>query len=205
MGSWERLLTEGATYAFEMQRVACDPLHGLQQEAGQRHAFTPVVCGDFLWTATLTVETAAYANARRVRLSLSRSLSHLEEVFKVGLVVDAGLQEHGSVDLAGAEADVGLHVRELGSQNVPDHLHRHVVTAHLFSSMQRPATWADAAATQYACKEQEARIVLKKKKKVQQYDIYFWNLVLHASSSFQLPKIMLISASFSRPESAISL
>lgn len=80
--------------------------------------------------------------------SLTLSLSHLEKVFEVGLVVNAGLQQHGSVDLVGAEADVGLHVRELGSQDVPDHLHRHVVSAHLFSSVQRPATKAHVAATQ---------------------------------------------------------
>lgn len=35
-------------YVFDVQWVTCDPLHGFQQEAGQRHAFTPVVCGDFL-------------------------------------------------------------------------------------------------------------------------------------------------------------
>lgn len=35
-------------YVFDVQRVACDPLHGFQQEAGQRHAFTPVVCSYFL-------------------------------------------------------------------------------------------------------------------------------------------------------------
>lgn len=38
-------------YVFDVQRVACDPLHGFQQEAGQRHAFAPVVCGDFLMGA----------------------------------------------------------------------------------------------------------------------------------------------------------
>lgn len=36
------------TYIFDVQRVACDPLHGFQQEAGQRHTFTPVVCRNFL-------------------------------------------------------------------------------------------------------------------------------------------------------------
>lgn len=88
-------------------------------------------------------------------LSFSLSLSHLEKVFKVGLVVDAGLQQHGSVDLRGAEVDVGLHVRELGSQDVPNHLHRHVVPAHLFSSMQRPATQAHVAAAQLRADEQD--------------------------------------------------
>lgn len=35
-------------YVFDVQWVASDPLHWFQQEAGQRHSFTPVVCGDFL-------------------------------------------------------------------------------------------------------------------------------------------------------------
>lgn len=75
------------------------------------------------------------------RITEMKSLSalYLEKVFKVGLVVDAGLEQHGSVDLVGAEADVRLHVGQLGSQDVTDHLHRHVVPAHLFTSVQRPA------------------------------------------------------------------
>lgn len=39
--------------------------------------------------------------------------SYLEEVFKVRLVVGFALQQGGSVELTGAETDVGLHVREL--------------------------------------------------------------------------------------------
>lgn len=70
---------------------------------------------------------------------LPLSAAYLEKVFKVGLVVDAGLEQHGSVDLVGAEADVRLHVGQLGSQDVSDHLHRHVIPAHLFTSVQRPA------------------------------------------------------------------
>lgn len=35
-------------YVFDVQWVASDPLHRFQQEAGQWHSFTPVVCGDFL-------------------------------------------------------------------------------------------------------------------------------------------------------------
>lgn len=42
------MLMNTMAYVFDVQRVACDPLHGFQQEAGQRHAFTPVVCGNFL-------------------------------------------------------------------------------------------------------------------------------------------------------------
>lgn len=36
---------------------------------------------------------------------------YLEEVFEVWLVVDARLEQRGSVNLTGAEADVRLHVR----------------------------------------------------------------------------------------------
>ena len=38
--------------------------------------------------------------------------SYLEEVFKVWLVVGFTLQQGGGIELAGAEADVGLHVSE---------------------------------------------------------------------------------------------
>lgn len=44
------MLTNRMTYVFDVQWVACDPLHGFQQETGQRHAFTPVVGGNFLKT-----------------------------------------------------------------------------------------------------------------------------------------------------------
>lgn len=36
------------TYVLDEQRVACDPLHGLEQEAGERHALAAVVGGDLL-------------------------------------------------------------------------------------------------------------------------------------------------------------
>lgn len=35
-------------YVFDVQRIACDPLHGFQQETRQWHAFAPVVCCYFL-------------------------------------------------------------------------------------------------------------------------------------------------------------
>lgn len=67
------------------------------------------------------------------------SASYLEEVFEVRLVVNSSLEQCGSVDLAGAEADVGLHVGQLRGQDIPDHLHRHVLPAHLLTNTQRPA------------------------------------------------------------------
>ena len=36
------------THILDNERVAGDPLHGLEHEARQRHAFTAVVCGYFL-------------------------------------------------------------------------------------------------------------------------------------------------------------
>lgn len=36
------------TYVLDEQRVARDPLHGFEQEAGERHAFAAVVGGDLL-------------------------------------------------------------------------------------------------------------------------------------------------------------
>lgn len=36
------------TYILYEQRVPRDPLHGLEQEAGERHAFAVVVGGDLL-------------------------------------------------------------------------------------------------------------------------------------------------------------
>lgn len=65
--------------------------------------------------------------------------SHLEEVFKVRLIVDASLKQRGSVDLTGAEADVGLHVGELRCKDISYHLHWHVLSCHLLTNMQRPA------------------------------------------------------------------
>lgn len=60
-----------------------------------------------------------------------------EEVFEVGLVVGFALQQGSGVELAGTEADVRLHVRELRSQQVPDQLNRHVLPFRLFTDTQR--------------------------------------------------------------------
>ena len=39
---------ELSPYVLYEQGVACDPLHGLEEEAGQRHSFTAVVSGYLL-------------------------------------------------------------------------------------------------------------------------------------------------------------
>lgn len=64
--------------------------------------------------------------------------SYLEEVFELWLVVGFALQQGGGVELTRAEADVGLHVGELCSQQVPDQLNRHVLSSGLFTHTQRP-------------------------------------------------------------------
>jgi len=62
---------------------------------------------------------------------------YLEEVFEVGLAVGSALQQGSGVELAGAEADVRLHVGELRSQQVPDQLDRHVLSFRLLADAQR--------------------------------------------------------------------
>lgn len=52
------MLVKGMTYVFDVQWVASDPLHRFQQEAGQRHAFTPVVCGNFLMEIKVNINNA---------------------------------------------------------------------------------------------------------------------------------------------------
>jgi len=72
-----------------VQRVACDPLHGLQQEAGQRHAFTPVVCGNFLTGIKDNVDKhiqkgtfAIFETAKTLKTKYPRSLhSSFEKPF----------------------------------------------------------------------------------------------------------------------------
>lgn len=64
---------------------------------------------------------------------------HLKEVLKVRLIVDASLKQRGSVDLRGAEADVGLHVGKLRCQDIAYHLHGRVLSCRLLTSAQRPA------------------------------------------------------------------
>lgn len=72
-------------------------------------------------------------------VTLDRS-SNLEEVFKVGMVVGFALQQGGGVELAGAETDVRLHVRQLRRQQVSDQLDRHVLTSCLFTHAQSSGT-----------------------------------------------------------------
>lgn len=47
-GLWKELDPDFNTYVLYDQGVARDPLHGLQQEAGQRHPLTAVVSGNLL-------------------------------------------------------------------------------------------------------------------------------------------------------------
>ncbi len=44
-----------STCILYKQGVACDPLHGLEKEAGQRHSFTAVVGGNLLLKKRQTV------------------------------------------------------------------------------------------------------------------------------------------------------
>lgn len=53
------------------------------------------------------------------------------------------LQQGSGVELAGAEANVRLHVSELRSQQVSDQLNGHVLPSDLFTHTQRPENTND--------------------------------------------------------------
>ena len=139
------------------------------------------------------------------------SLGHLEEVLEVGLGVGPPLQQGGGVELAGAEADVGLHVGQLRGQQVSDHLHRHVLPARLLTHAQGPEgahmvrggvktplgiildTWM---VMRVGVDAWTAPTVLL---------TYFSSLVLHMISSLQLTKMVPISVGVRRPDSDMGL
>lgn len=64
---------------------------------------------------------------------------YLQELFEVSIVISLLLQQGCPVQLAAAKPDVSLHVGELGRHYVPDHLHRHLLTAGLLPHAQSPA------------------------------------------------------------------
>ena len=66
-------------------------------------------------------------------------LHYLDKVLELGHLVGLLLDERGPVELAAAEADVGLHVGQLGCQNVSNHLHRHPLARHLLPNPQSPS------------------------------------------------------------------
>lgn len=66
--------------------------------------------------------------------------SYLQEFFEVRVFVCLVLQQRRPVELAAAEPDVSLHVGQLGGQDIPDHLHRHLLAPRLLPHPQRPAT-----------------------------------------------------------------
>lgn len=64
---------------------------------------------------------------------------YFDKLLEVGGLICLLLDQGSSVELAAAEADVGLHVWQLGGQDVPDHLHRHLLPRHLLANSQRSA------------------------------------------------------------------
>lgn len=63
----------------------------------------------------------------------STTPSYLEEVLKLWFVVDARLEQRGSIDLTGTEVDVGLHEGQLPGQDIANQLH--VIPARLLTSL----------------------------------------------------------------------
>lgn len=117
-----------SAYIFDEKRVTCNPLHGLEEEAGQRHSFTAIVSCNLLLKGRQTEAEIFYCISQKQVFYLFSPLlpftisiiqgSYFEEVFKVRLVVGLALQQGCGVELAGAEANVWLHVCELRRQQV---------------------------------------------------------------------------------------
>lgn len=140
--------------------------------------------------------------------------SHLKEVFKVRLIVDASLKQRGAVDLTGAELDVGLHVGKLRCKDIAYHLHWCVLPCRLLTNTKcaannntnRSKDWVHfATALKTAV---HGLLIMRKTACTRPRSLdhtYFTSLVLQASNSFQFTKIMAISKSFSRPDSDIGL
>lgn len=64
---------------------------------------------------------------------------YFDELLEVWSLIRLLLDEGGPIELAAAEADVRLHVGQLGAQDVTDHLHRHLLSGHLLADSQRSA------------------------------------------------------------------
>lgn len=121
---------------------------------------------------------------------------YLKESFEVWLLVGSLLQQRGTIQLAAAEADVGLHVWQLRGQDVPDHMNRHFVSSGIFPCLQGPANTHIMHDT----------LAHWKKKKYFEVNLtYLCILELHWISSLQLTNIMFISASVRRPDSDMGL
>lgn len=68
---------------------------------------------------------------------------YFDKVLEVRGLVRLLLDQGSPVELAAAEADVRLHMWQLGRQNVPDHLHRHLLPRHLLANSQCSARECD--------------------------------------------------------------
>lgn len=67
-------------HIFYVQWVPRDSLHGLQQEAGQWHAFTPVVCSNFLMvekTAQQQCINNIYLAKIQIHFYLNLKINHI--------------------------------------------------------------------------------------------------------------------------------
>lgn len=140
--------------------------------------------------------------------------SHLKEVFKVRLIVDASLKQRGSVDLTGAEADVGLHVGKLRCKDISYHLHWCVLSCRVLTNTKCPAREntnrsKDRVHFATALETSVHDLLIRRKTACTTPrwldHTYFTSLVLQPNSSFQFTKIMSISDSFSLPDSDIGL
>lgn len=83
---------------------------------------------------------------------------YFDKLLEVRGFVRLLLDQGRPVQLAAAEADVGLHVWQLGRQDVPNHLHRHLLSRHLLANSQRSARKQDPAVTRHASRSHRSRM-----------------------------------------------
>lgn len=67
------------------------------------------------------------------RLTLNPWPPYFDELLEVWSFVRLLLDEGSPIELAAAEANIRLHVWQLGAQDVTDHLHRHLLPRHLLA------------------------------------------------------------------------
>lgn len=89
------------TYVLDDERVARDPLHGFEQEAGQRHPLTPGIHGQPLQRAESHLRQSSHTPGENISLF---SVSYLEEIFDFWVVVGLLLDQRGAVQLARTES-----------------------------------------------------------------------------------------------------
>lgn len=86
---------------------------------------------------------------------------YFDKLLEVRGLVCLLLDQGSPIQLAAAEADVGLHMWQLGRQDVTDHLHRHLLSRHLLANSQCSARKHDTAVTRRTSRSHRSRMCVR--------------------------------------------